>query len=212
MKVDVIKQIGAVTRQVRSSERDGKPAQVVVASRTYSTTPDDLWNTITDPERLRRWFSPVSGELRLGGRYQIEGNASGTITACEPQKSFALTWEYGGDTSWLAVRLTPVANDRTRLDLEHTQIPGDHWKKYGAGATGVGWDLTLLGLDQFTTEGRTVDPIAWPASDEGKDYMRRASDDWARAAIASGANEAEARGQAARTSAFYTGETTPDAH
>lgn len=206
MRVDVIQQIGAVVRQVRSAERDGRPAKVVVASRTYSTTPEDLWNAITDPERLQRWFLPVSGELRLGGRYQLEGNAGGTITGCQPPEMLALTWEYGGDLSWVEVLLTAEASDRTRLDLEHTQIPGEHWEKFGPGATGVGWELTLLGLHQLTTEGRTVDPMAWPASDEGKDFMRRSAEAWGRADIAGGADAAAASASAQRTAGFYTGE------
>jgi hypothetical protein len=33
---------------------------------------------------LRRRFPPVSGDLRLGGKYQLGGNAGGEILACEP--------------------------------------------------------------------------------------------------------------------------------
>ena len=28
--------------------------------------------------------SPISGDLRLGGRYQLQGNAGGEILVCEP--------------------------------------------------------------------------------------------------------------------------------
>lgn len=206
MRVDVVNQIGAVIRQVRIAERDGKEAKVVVATRTFATTPDDLWSAITEPERLQRWFSPVSGDLRLGGRYQIEGNASGTITSCEPERRLAMTWECGGDVSWLEVRLTAEGGEGTRLDLEHTALPGDHWKEFGPGATGVGWDLTLLGLEQYTSVGKTLVPTAWPESEAGKDFIRRSSDDWCRAAIASGADPTHAAAAAARTAAFYTGD------
>jgi uncharacterized protein YndB with AHSA1/START domain len=206
MNVDVIQQLGAVVRQVRSSERDGNPVKVVVASRTYSTTPDDLWNALTNPERLKRWFTPVSGDLRLGGRFQLEGNASGTITTCQRQKALAVTWEYGGDLSWVEVRLHAESGERTRLELEHSAVPRDHWKKFGPGAVGVGWDLALLGLEQFLTEGRTVDHAAWPASQEGKSFMRGSAEDWCRADIAGGAEAADSRAAAQRTAGFYTGE------
>ena len=43
-----------------------------------------MWDACTDPERIGRWFLPVSGDLRLGGRYQLEGNAGGEILRCEP--------------------------------------------------------------------------------------------------------------------------------
>ena len=206
MKIEIIEQIGAVVRQVRSVEHDGRSAKVVVASRSYATDPEDLWNAITDPERLRRWFLPVSGELRLGGRYQLEGNAGGTITTCQRPNALALTWEFGGEVSWLEVRLSPESSDRTRLELEHTEIPGDHWRTYGPGAGGVGWDLTLLGLDQFLAVGRVPDPVAWPASDEGKAFVSRSAQAWGEADIASGADAAAARAAARRTEAFYKGE------
>ena len=35
-------------------------------TRTYDTTAEDLWEALTDPVRLPRWFLPVSGDLRLG--------------------------------------------------------------------------------------------------------------------------------------------------
>jgi uncharacterized protein YndB with AHSA1/START domain len=206
MRVDVIEQIGAVVRQVRSAQRDGKAAKVVVASRTYATHIEDLWNAITDPERLRRWFTPVSGELHLGGRYQLEGNAGGIITACEPPKALALTWEFGSEISWVDVRLTPQSRDRTRLELEHTEILGESWERFGPGAGGVGWELGLLGLNQLLIDGRTVDPVAWPASDEGKDFMSRSAEAWGDADVASGAEASVARAAALRIAAFYRGE------
>ena len=75
---DVANHLGATTRAIEDSTHEGTPVKVVVASRTYPTDADDLWQAITDPERIPRWFAPVSGELRLGGRFQIEGNAGQT--------------------------------------------------------------------------------------------------------------------------------------
>ena len=43
--------------------------------RTYETTIVDLWDAITSAERIPRRFLPISGDLRLGGRYQLEGHA-----------------------------------------------------------------------------------------------------------------------------------------
>ena len=66
---------------------------------------EDLWDVLTNAERIPRWFLPISGELELGGRYQLEGNAGGVITACEPPLHFTVTWEFGRDVSWAEVRL-----------------------------------------------------------------------------------------------------------
>ena len=69
--------------------------------RSYGTTVEDLWDAVTNRERIPRWFLPVSGELQPGGRYQLEGNAGGVIMACEQLSHFTLTWEFGEDVSWM---------------------------------------------------------------------------------------------------------------
>jgi hypothetical protein len=68
MKFNFHAYLGAVTRTVTVLEREGKPARNVTLERLYDTTADDLWDAVTNPERLPRWFLPVSGELKLGGR------------------------------------------------------------------------------------------------------------------------------------------------
>jgi hypothetical protein len=73
--IDVLRYIGAVTREVQNREFDGRPARVMLATCAYDTTLDDVWDAITNAARIPRWFLPISGDLRLGGRYQLEGNA-----------------------------------------------------------------------------------------------------------------------------------------
>ena len=99
MDLNVESHLGAVDRTVSSLERDGQAARAVTLARSYATTVEDLWDAVTKAERIGRWFLPVSGDLELGGRYQLEGNAGGTITHCERPSFLALTWEFGGDVS-----------------------------------------------------------------------------------------------------------------
>jgi uncharacterized protein YndB with AHSA1/START domain len=180
--------------------------------RTFDTTVEDLWEAVTTPQRLARWFSPVEGDLKLGGRYQIKGNAGGTITRCDPPEALDVTWEFGGGTSWVNVRLA-AAGEKARLTLEHIAhkdgIGAEHLKKYGPGATGVGWDLWLHGLKLHLGNPEvTLDPAeaeAWLRSSEGKAFVRSSGEAWSEAYIASGASPDEARAQAERTIAFYTG-------
>ncbi|MDB5456034.1 MAG: Activator of Hsp90 ATPase-like protein [Caulobacter sp.] len=202
--------IGAEFRQFVEREHQGKPARVVVAVRTYETTPDDLWDAVTNAERLPRWFLPVEGDLKLGGRYQLKGNAGGTITRCDSPQALDLTWEFGGGMSWVTVRLAPEG-EATRLTLEHIVLASDvdeHWKQFGPAAVGVGWDLSFLGLGLHIASGEPVDPKGfegWSSSDEGKAFMRASADAWAAAHIAGGEDAEVARAMAARTAAFYTG-------
>jgi uncharacterized protein YndB with AHSA1/START domain len=212
MEFDVIRIIGAVTRTVANRERDGRPARAVVASRDYDTTPDDVWDAITNPARIPRWFLPVSGELRLGGRYQLQGNAGGEIIRCEPPRHLAVTWEFAGEVSWVTVELTETGG-RTHLELEHIAYVDDaRWNQYGPGAVGVGWDMTLMGLDRHLESGAAVDPqqaMAWLGSDEGKNFIHRSSDDWRRASVDAGTEARAAHDAARRTTVFYSGEPDP---
>ena len=176
------------------------------------TTPAKLWDALTNGDRIPRWFLPISGDLRLGGSYQLQGYAGGTIDACEPRRYLALTWAYGGKESWVQVRLIPEPEERTRLELEHVAHLADiaeFWDQYGAGATGVGWDLALMGLGLHIATGAANDhraAEAWTMSEEGRRFIDASSADWCRASIAAGLDEAGARAAADRTSGFYKGE------
>src|SRR5262249_19170576 len=172
---DFLRYIGAVTRELQNRDHQGRPARVLVASCAYDTVIGDVWDAITNPERIPRWFLPVSGDLRLGGRYQLEGNAGGQITACEPPRSLDLTWEFGGQVSWVNVRLSELSDGGTNLRLEHiAQVPEEFWNQYGPGAVGVGWDLTMLGLGLHLETNTTLDPrqaALWPTTEVGKDFV-----------------------------------------
>lgn len=209
MNADVITQIGAVNRQVSERDHRGKVRRVVSASRTFATSPEDLWEAITQPERLARWFGSVSGDLRLGGSFQIKGNAKGEITSCKTPEMLAVTWKMYGDESWVQAHLSP-ADGGTLLRVEHILsrrlFDRLYWRGYGAGATGVGWEVWLLGLDQYVGSGTaTLDNLdSWRSTDAGKDYLKRATHAWGRAEIANGEGEAPAMKRAARACTFYS--------
>jgi uncharacterized protein YndB with AHSA1/START domain len=208
--IDVNHQISSIERRVGGRTLEAGEARTVTISRVYDTPPEDLWDACTNPERISRWFLPISGDLRPGGRYALEGNASGTIERCEPPHSLDATWEYGGGTSWVELRLTPEPDGRTRFALEHiAHIDDDLWAQYGPGAAGVGWDQALIGLNLHLASG--VEPEreaveAWQASDDGRRFARLSSERWAAASIAAGTDAADAQAAAARTTDFYTGE------
>ena len=211
--MDYSSALGTEFREVREIEHEGKPARVVEGSRYYATEIDDLWDALTNAERIPRWFLPIHGELRLGGRYQLEGNAEGTITRCDPPESLEITWEYASNVSWVSVRLTPE-NDGARMTLVHTMHKDEageaHWQTYGAGATGVGWDLSFVGLGlHLESGGEAIDreaSEAWMGSDEGKAFLRACAESSGGAHAASGEDAAVAQAMAARTASFYAGE------
>jgi uncharacterized protein YndB with AHSA1/START domain len=216
MPFEPVAQAAMVVRKVEDVTHEGQAARAVVATRDYPTDIDDLWEAITDKERIPRWFAPVDGDLVLGGRYQIKGNAGGTVTACEPPRNFALTWEFGGGMSWVEVELAE-AGDATRLTLKHIAPLDDKseefWDRFGPGAVGVGWDLSLMGLGWHIETGESNERFAeesWGLGDEGKAFATWSSDAWTEASIAYGTDEAAARRAGATNTAFYTGAAVPE--
>ena len=209
--IDVDHQISSVDRQVGNRKLAAGEARTVTVSRVYDTPTEDLWDACTNPERIPRWFLPVSGDLRPGGRYALEGNASGTIERCEPPHSLSATWEYGGQTSWIELRLTPEPGGGTRFVLDHiAHVDDDVWAQFGPGAVGIGWDQALVGLTLYLAgSGEPVQPeavAAWQASEDGRRFVRLSSEGWAEANIAAGTDAAAARACAGRTTEFYGGE------
>jgi uncharacterized protein YndB with AHSA1/START domain len=210
--MDYTNAFGAEFREVQDRTHDGQAVRVVVGTRVYSTDRDDLWNALTDVKRLPRWFLPVTGQLEPGGRYKLEGNAEGSILQCHPPEALDVTWEFGGHVSWVHLRLAQ-AEGGTRLTLEHL-IPKDekgeeHWKQFGPGATGVGWDLGFLGLAlHLDSGGEAIDQDknnAWLGSDAGKAFMRNSSNLWGEAHVKAGEDPEVAEAMARRTGDFYTG-------
>ncbi|MEX0860310.1 MAG: SRPBCC domain-containing protein [Cucumibacter sp.] len=209
---DVDELAGAAERAVTERLKDGKRLKVVRIARTYPTSVADAWDALTNRERIPRWFLPIAGDLKVGGKYQLTGNAGGTITDCTPPKFFAATWEYGPAITWIEVSIAKDGNG-ARVTLEHLAEEEEHWKKYGPGAVGIGWDLGFLGLGKHLTTGGSLnaeEENAWVMTPEGRRFVELASDAWTAADIGSGRPEADARKAGARTTAFYTGQPEPE--
>ena len=200
--------LAEVHRSVAFLERDGQPASAVGLSRSFATTLENLWDAVTDGDRIPRWFAPVSGNLEPGGRYQVEGNAGGTIVACEARSHFGLTWEFAGDVSWVEVQVWEEEAGRVGLTLVHTALLSEHWDTFGPGAVGAGWEMGFLGLALHLADpsGFKPDVMEFATSPEGRAFIHGSSEAWAQAAIAEGTEPEVAKAASGRTAAFYTGE------
>jgi len=198
----------AVKRFVSLLKRDGKTASTVILTRNYTTTITNLWSAVTNEKRIPLWFLPVSGKLETGGHYQLEGHAGGLIESCKKESHFALTWEFGGNTSWVEVYFKENGAENSKLTLEHTALLSEHWNKYGPGAAGVGWELIFTGLAMYLSEPTKPKPdeIVFTSSPEGKAYIKESSEAWGKVAIKSGTDPDTAHKAVRHTTAFYTGE------
>ena len=212
--IDIVHEIEAVHRETGPAPLGAVEGRAVRLRRTYDAPIDDVWDALTNPERLGRWFLPISGDYRIGGHYQFEGNAGGEILACDRPNRLRATWVFGppgdGPASEVEVRLTPAADGRTEFELEHVAVvPEEFWEQYGPGAVGVGWEGGVLGLALHLHGGSVGDPIAWQVSDEGREFNTRSSEAWGTAYLAAGAAPEAVARAVANTTAFYAPE--PDA-
>ena len=82
----------------------------------------------------------------------------------------------------------------------------DHWEQYGPGATGVGWDLGLVGLTLHleTGEAAAEAGAAWVATDEARQFMTLSSAAWREAAVTGGLDPEWANAAAERNTRAYT--------
>ncbi len=121
--------------------------------------------------------------------------------------SFAATWEYGGEVSWITVSVTAGDAGHTRFELEHVaHVKDEFWDEFGPGATGIGWDLGLLGLELHLVDpsAARVDEATFGASDDGRRFVSESGEAWYAAAVASGLDEPAQRAAADRSIAAYT--------
>ncbi len=100
-------------------------ARVAVFTRTYETSVEDLWDACTNPERLRRWYTTVDGDLRLGGTFNQHNMGSGTIEACQAPHSLKLSLGDGVDEIALSLSAGPREGTAT-LALEHATTLDEH--------------------------------------------------------------------------------------
>jgi uncharacterized protein YndB with AHSA1/START domain len=207
--IDIVREIEAVQRELGEGRVPAGEGRAVRLRRTYEAPIEEVWDAVTNPERIGRWFLPVSGDFRVGGRYQLEGNAGGTILECQRPDRLKVTWVYGedpgeADVSEVEVRLASVDGAQTRLELDHTAVvPAEFWAQFGPGAVGVGWDGALLGLTLHLHGGSVEDPVAWQLSAEGREFNTRSSQAWGEASRAAGLDPELVESMVANTTEFY---------
>ncbi|MGH2869638.1 MAG: SRPBCC domain-containing protein [Solirubrobacteraceae bacterium] len=137
--------------ELRRREIPAGEARVAVFTRTYPTTIEDLWDACTNPERLRRWYVPVTGDLRVGGTFEQVNMGSGTIMVCSPPELLKVSLGAGADE--IGLRLSAGADpDTAMLELQHATTLDAHsigGQMYDAiYCMGGGYYPRLLALDR----------------------------------------------------------------
>jgi uncharacterized protein YndB with AHSA1/START domain len=112
----------------------------LAVKRTLAFPVDRVWRAMTDPAALAAWFWPqrfnpsAEVDLRVGGRYRIDGPAvgmavSGEYVAVEPPHRLVFTWTWDGEDAETLVTVELAATaEGTELSLRH--------ERFGAGEAG----------------------------------------------------------------------------
>ncbi len=112
------------TPELRRRQLPKGEARVAVFQRVYDAPIEDVWDACTNPDRLRRWYVPVSGDLRLGGKFAQAGMGSGTIVRCEGPNRLTLDLANGVDE--IDLRLSTNQSGATVLELQHATTCDQH--------------------------------------------------------------------------------------
>ncbi len=99
-------------------------ARAAVFTRFYDAPIADVWDACTNPERLARWYVPVSGDLRVGGKFEQAMMGSGEIVACDPPRRLHLA--IGGGADEIELHLSPGEGGGTVLELQHATTFDEH--------------------------------------------------------------------------------------
>ena len=158
-------------------------AEPVVIERLIDATPEEAFDLLTQPERLRRWQAvSASIDLRVDGAYRmtvVPGSiAEGAVTEIDPGRRIRLTWGWNGNealppgASDLLIELEPrdggtlVRFSHAGLDEEQAQGHAEGWNHYG--------DRLVVAAAQGD-----AGPDEWAAGPEELDHLTAIEASWA---------------------------------
>src|SRR5579859_4879556 len=95
----------------------------------FPHAPERVWRALTNADALAAWLMPNDFELRVGHQFtfrtnpmpalNFDGVCHCEVTACEPPRLLAYTWQGGALHTLVTYRLEPEG-DGARLRFEHS--------------------------------------------------------------------------------------------
>jgi uncharacterized protein YndB with AHSA1/START domain/DNA-binding transcriptional ArsR family regulator len=159
-----IEEVGTMSAESSGKRPWTASAEEKVFEIYIRTTPERLWEAITDPEMRGRYNFGVQvlSDWKPGSHYSLSAPGAGDIATGEnlevdpPRRlvqSFTALWSddvRSEGTSRVTWEIEPVG-DSCRLTVTHDQLPADaHSEIYG------GWPMILSGLKTLLETGETL--------------------------------------------------------
>lgn len=112
-----------VQRSLVDKEIAAGQGRAAILGRRFDAPIDKVWEAVTTPDRIDRFFLPVSIDSEAG-TYAFTGQASGKILACDAPSVLRVEWNPPdrGTSDQVEVRLTADGPDATWFELEHASV------------------------------------------------------------------------------------------
>ena len=132
-----------------------------VFSTYIRTTPDKLWDALTNPEMTQQFYygGRVQADMRVGGNFSYlapngEINLHGEVLELDPPKklvtTFRATWaEAGGETTRVMYEIEPMG-EVCKFTMTHFD-----YEKSRAGVE-TGWPIIVAGLKTLLETGKPL--------------------------------------------------------
>ncbi|WP_049578747.1 SRPBCC family protein [Streptomyces sp. SBT349] len=134
----------------------------LILTRTYRAAIDDVWASVTEPERTARWFGAWRGDAGPGKAIEVrmafeEGapRMEVTVDACEPPRRLAVSMDDPSGAWPMELLLTENGDGTVELRLVHHRPDAE-----GLGSIGPGWEYYL---DMLTASRESTPPPAFDA-------------------------------------------------
>jgi uncharacterized protein YndB with AHSA1/START domain len=161
--------------------------RAAVLGRRFDAPIEKVWEAVTTPNRIDRYFLPVAIDTDAG-TYAFQGQASGKILACDAPTMVRVEWlPPDRDTAdQVELRLSADGPDATWFELEHASI-ADVFHTDLSGekfSPAIGWEAPLHYLGEYLRGVLPDRPsMEWYVFDEAEELRlaKLRAPEWAKA-------------------------------
>src|SRR4051794_4380594 len=138
--------------KLRDAKSSDEKAPWVERETMVEASPEEVWEALTDEDRLEEWLAPdveldpvEGGEIAVGNG---EERRTGTVETLEESERFAFTWSRPGECESFVEFTIEALPGGSRVTVVETPI-NSAATNTAAGSTAIaagGWDLRLARL------------------------------------------------------------------